>query len=372
MITSGGLQLVYEDARLNSWRWRPLIDKWGYLPVFFNPAHLKTTAFLIEDGSPASTCFFVRASLNSRDDIRRPDLFGSAYYAVTAWHCVHGPDVSIRFRLKGGGFEDKLVLATDWIPHGKTDLSILPINFPLDRYDLEWIKAHEIVEGDDYLLTHKRDENEPIRAFRYGVGDEVFSIGLFTGPQGELIKGGEAQPVARFGHIALKPESGETILAKVGDLGNVELNAFLVEIAAWKGQSGSPLFYRMEVSEKRDGRLHLHQEINFVVGMIQGFYPGEERVKVGNGTANIPVNMGIAVVIPAGEISEMLMREVFVKDRQRKHKEHQERKTLQPESASVKKLAGDAAPGVITHERFEEALRRASRKTSTPEDESKR
>jgi hypothetical protein len=366
MIPSGCL--YYEDARLNSWRWRPLIDRWGYWPLFINPDHLKTTAFLIENEEPVSTCFFVRASLNSREDIGSADLFGSAYYAVTAWHCVADLDVSIRFKLKSGKFEDKRILATDWKHHGRTDLSILPINFPLDDYDLEWIQAREVVESDDHLITMKRGGDIPIQAYRYGVGDEVFSIGLFTGPDGELIDGAATQPVARFGHIAMKPEPGEKILARVGSLGNVALDAFLVEIAAWEGQSGSPLFLRLTINADRAAQKYPRQELNFVVGIIQGFYPGEEQVEIGEGTAKLTLNMGLAVVIPSRHIIELLMREDVVKDRERKYKERQGRKTLQPASASVKRPTADPAPGVLTHESFEEALKRASRKVEDKEE----
>jgi hypothetical protein len=113
---------------------------------------------------------------------------------------------------------------------------------------------------------------------------------------------------------------------------------------------------------------HGARDLNFVTGIVQGSYPAKERVQVGKREAKIPYNVGLAVVIPSRYILELLMREDVVKDGQRKYKERHEDKTLKPESASVKRPTADPAPGALTHDSFEDVLKRVGRKVADKEE----
>src|SRR5882762_52876 len=124
--------LAFHDIRWNSWRWRPILERWGYLRMFVDPELLKTTAILIAKGERVGTVFFVRVPL---DDQVSHGLFGEDYYAVTADHCIRG-EVSIRCLFKDGTHYDEPVLQSDWIRDDQSDIAVLPISFPIDRYDI--------------------------------------------------------------------------------------------------------------------------------------------------------------------------------------------------------------------------------------------
>lgn len=349
--------LYFRDMRVNSWRWRPLIEKYGHLRMFIDPDYLKTATFLVEDGDPASTVFFIRVPLWN---LRVPS--GYDYFAVTTKHSVEDIEVAIRFNLKRGGMHDEPTNPGDWILHPETDVAILPIEFPLDEYDLMFIDTYEISAERDYLISVVDDPrsgrtvnppDEKLLLHRYGVGDEVYSIGLFPGR-------GITQPAARFGHISLSPAPGEKIIAYVGRHGEIPIDAFLIEIATMKGQSGSPVFLRPWVREERDKPRPLW-EYNFLVGMIQGFYPVEHDARIQGRKFKLTVDTGLGIVIPSQSIIEMLMEDSLVKRREEKLQKMREEKAaaqIKPESAS---RTTPSAQG-FTQESFEEALRRASRK----------
>jgi hypothetical protein len=326
------------DRRIHSWRWQPLIKKWGHLKVFIDPSLIKTAAMTVINGKPDSTVFFVEVPLKDGTS-----GFGFAYYAITTRHSIHSLDVSIRFNLKGNldlksrldpnkGTEDKQTNSNDWIKHPSTDLAILPLKFPLDAYDIEFLSFRHIVTDRDYLFTFEEDRNRKVLEHHYGVGDEVFSIGLF----GAESSFGMAQSVVRFGHIAFKPKTGEQILANISppstDLESID--AFLVEIATWPGQSGSPVFLRLFPRDERVLRQPLY-EFNFLVGMIQGLYPGEQDLTIDGELATLsPLYMGVGIVIPSEIISEMLMTEELKTDREQMLKDRQNNPKLRPAPAS--------------------------------------
>ena len=328
-------ELAFRDPRRNSWRWRPVLKKWGNLRLFINPNILKTATFLIVNDEPVSTVFFIGGH-------------ESIYYAVTTHHSVKHSRVSIRFNLKGVGTRDEPFEPDDWIPHGKTDIAILPLEISLKEFDIESVALYTLAENKDYiqnpappfdpatfLITPNRGSvlvnNSNPFGLAYGTGDEVFTVGLFEGHHGQSL----AQSVARFGHIAMKPATGEKIMAEIdpppSDL--VPIDAFLVEMAAWKGQSGSPVFIRTRVEEQRLGLPT--NEADYLIGMVQGFYPGEQDVRIDGERATLsPLNMGIAIVIPAADIRELLMREDVRKARQRLIDERRQRPKIRPSAAS--------------------------------------
>jgi hypothetical protein len=347
--------LCLRDPRQHSWRWRPILEKWGHLRVFINPIQLSSTTFLVYNDAPDSSVFFVKWPLDDAGHV--------AYYAVTTGHSVKGKKVSIRFNLKrGGGTYDKPIDPLDWVPSLTTDLAVLPINFPIDDYEIWPVEKAEFAQHR-FSLSVK--EVPPYRELidQYHTGDEVFTVGLFEGHTGERL----AQPVARFGHIALQPKQGEQISAECDPLSEdlTPIDAFLVEIAAWQGQSGSPVFLRAHVDEHNRTLLRDDDEMVRLIGIIQGFYPGEQTVESSKGeTFKIPLNMGIGIVIPTEQLADMLEnREELVKDRARQLKEKSKPK-IRPSAASINRKQPEENSGV-TREGFEDALRRASRKTSS-------
>lgn len=288
--------------------------------MFINPDLLKTAAILVVNGAPDSTIFFARLPITY--DLNNSTSWGYAHYGITTRHSVENLDVSIRFNLKGyyrnpldlsvkrRGTKDEPVNRADWIfvrdTDDYTDLAIVPIEFPLNDYEMEFIQPYQIVEGKNYLMSAEISPNQRQMSHRYGVGDEVFSIGLFYHQSTEQ----EAQSVVRFGHIAFQPADGEKILAKVyrdrNDL--VAIDSYLVEMVAWPGQSGSPVFLRPWPREERSVNTPLW-EMNFLVGMVQGFYPGEQDFTINGSPFTLPLNMNIGIVIPSKDIMDLLTRE---------------------------------------------------------------
>lgn len=332
------LSLAFQDVRWNSWRWRPILERWGALPVFINPAIIDTAAQLVVNGTPDSTIFFVRMPLELDSS-----AWGYSYYGITTRHSVEGNAVAIRFKLsrherdeffqlKPRGTEDKDIDPGDWIIHPDTDLAILPIEFSLDRYVMEFVTQFQIVDSSTYLMADKPRKDTTRFMHRYGVGDEVFSIGLFEGQTTV----NNAQSVARFGHIAFQPQQGEKIFARVAPTPSelTPIDAFLVEMATWPGQSGSPVFLCPWPREERSGHSPL-SEINFLVGMIQGFYPAEQRVEIDGCPAYLsPVNMGIGVAIPSKDILSFLTSEGFLTKRKQMLHDKQQNPKIKPEMAS--------------------------------------
>ncbi|MDX6270374.1 MAG: hypothetical protein QOD28_1597 [Acidobacteriota bacterium] len=353
------MTLFVRDARWNSWRWRPILEKWGHLPVFINPNIPKTATFLIENGEPISTVFFVSVSLLPENN----PLLGRAFYAITTKHSVLG-DVSIRFNLTGGGVRDEPTLQGDWKPHPSTDLAILPLHFPLDEFDITWVDYSHIAEDRQYLVNWQKSADVTVRTHPFGVGDEVFTVGLFTAHTGKR----QAQPVVRFGHIALTPAKGEKILAEIYEKPHelVPIDAFLVEISTWHGQSGSPVFLRPWIVDQRVIPKPW-SELSFLIGMIQGTYFSEQAVKIDHQPAWVSgLNMGIGLVIPSYDIAEMLMSDELKQQRDDQMMGKEQRPKVRPSAASVRK---EERP--LTREVFEDALKRASRKTSAPDEETK-
>lgn len=305
--------------------------------MFIDPAIIDTSAQLVINGTPDSTIFFVRMPL-------KPDSssMGYSYYGVTTRHSVEGSRVAIRFKLsryerdeffqlKPRETEDIEINPDDWIPSLETDLAVLPIEFPLDQYVIDFVTQFQIVDSSKYLMADKPRKDETRYMHRYGVGDEVFSIGLFEGST--TVSNG--QSVARFGHIAFQPQQGEKIFASVNPKPNdlAPIDAFLVEMATWPGQSGSPVFLCPWPREDRSEQAPLY-EMNFLVGMIQGFYPREQPVQIDGCPSYLsPMNMGIGIVIPSKDILNFLTSEEFLIRRKQQLHNKQQNPKIRPQMA---------------------------------------
>jgi hypothetical protein len=362
--------LAFHDIRWNSWRWRPILERWGHIRVLINPDIIKTVGFLIdEQGNVCSTVFFVRVPLGEPGQ----QVFGYSYYAVTTWHSVQ-ERVAIRFNKETGGIHD--VVTCDWVTNRATEVAILPLDFSLDDYELEWIELEHFADSTDYVVHRELEPMSSkgeghvhltISSDPYGLGDEVFSVGLFGGHSGTV----RAQPAVRFGHIALKPS--EKVLAQIeGAPAPYELiEGFLIEMSTWEGQSGSPVFFRPRISDDRDFK-RPKWEISYLIGMIQGMYPGHEWVKAYTKQSDelevfAPFNMGIGITVPSKAIVGVLMNNADLKKaRENKLKERKTTPKVRPAVASIQREKP------FTQTAFENALKKASSKVFEPESEKKR
>lgn len=142
-------------------------------------------------------------------------------------------------------------------------------------------------------------DEQRINEYDIGLGDEVFSVGLFTRYFGRS----RLIPIVRTGNIAMMPEDP----VPLGPFGLAE--AYLVEGRSIGGLSGSPVFCRNTV--KMPG-VDPHGHVKHVAGVGQihllGLVHGHWDLPMhfSDSEKAEAVNMGVSIVIPAKKILETL------------------------------------------------------------------
>jgi hypothetical protein len=197
----------------------------------------------------------------------------------------------IRINRKDGESQFLKAEGAKWFTHptdGSVDVAFLPWA-PSEEFD------YKAVSVDSFL------SDETIQKEGIGIGDEVFIMGLFAHASGSK----KNQPIIRIGNIAMIPD--EVIPT---ELGNVE--AYLVEARSIGGLSGSPAFVRKTVPIGIGGF--------YLLGLMHGHWDIPAKNKNDLMMADDlfgKVNMGIAIVVPAKKIREVLNQSELMKDRER-------------------------------------------------------
>ncbi|MGE5308294.1 MAG: hypothetical protein ACM3OC_04355 [Deltaproteobacteria bacterium] len=162
------------------------------------------------------------------------------------------------------------------------DILVIPIAVDMSKYKVKFIP--------DAMLTTPREFLER----EITEGDDVFFIGLFT----PHIGGKKNYPIIRFGTVALMPEE------KVW-LENRERDLYLIEAEACGGNSGSPVFFHLA-----GGRV-------FLAGVLMGGYWDSRTFDLVDSTKRVEMtNAGIAAVVPAYKLSEVLSSKELREHRQ--------------------------------------------------------
>jgi len=199
-----------------------------------------------------------------------------------------------------------------------------------------------------------------------GVGDEVFITGLFT----KVTETSKNIPIVRTGTVAMIP--GEKIPWR-----DRYIDAYLIEARSIGGLSGSPVFIRetlamsmstspiVEPGRNRTKFLHGLGHFYFFGSLIghwdvpEGFSPTQAET----------VNMGIAPVVPASKIREILFQpelaEIMkkVNDEMRAKNQTGARLDFAPsEQGETQITDGGATIPVPTARQFFEVVKKASRK----------
>ncbi len=243
-----------------------------------------------ESMAPEGTGFFVAIPSEMHSGI-------NYIYLVTAKHVAKelmGERFIIRANVKGGravfitGSED-----TRWWTH--------PTDDSVDVAVIGWAPP-DIVDDRRVGLEMFLDD-DIMRTKNIGLGDEVFMTGLFI----HLAGSARNQPIVRMGNIAMIPD--EPI--PTSDLGDIE--GYLIESRSIGGLSGSPAFVRETVS--------MGLGAFYLLGLMHGHWdiPSEQRDDSARPDAPADsygkVNMGIAVVVPAKKIREVLFQPGLVEMR---------------------------------------------------------
>jgi len=218
-------------------------------------------------------------------------------YIVTAKHLIedvrrYGIDekVYLRVNQRDGNFR---FIATDiksWIFHPDdpfVDVAVLPLVLPAE---LDY-RAFPIAGA----VTKGRIPNLGI-----GVGDEIFLVGLFIYHAGT----GKNIPIIRVGNIAAMPE--EPVQTAKG-----LMDAYLIEVRSIGGLSGSPVFVHLPpVRFHEDRPKFLQRDYFYLLGLIYGHYwdlpESASDATLGEDALKETINTGIAIVIPASKIIEII------------------------------------------------------------------
>lgn len=224
-------------------------------------------------------------------------------YAVTAKHLIERVEemtedglVYLRVNFAEQGAQWLQTNIGDWYSHpdeDNVDVSVLPVSLPFG-HGLD----HRFVRGD-VLATESVIQSEGI-----GVGDEVFLTGLFGRHSGT----NRNIPIVRIGNIAAMPEEPIRTIQWAE-----EMKAYLIESRSIGGLSGSPVFVHLGTVREIDGKPDFLTNKYYLLGLMHGHWDVPvHRVEDGiSMDANLfdsieRINMGIAIVVPAKKLLEVL------------------------------------------------------------------
>lgn len=257
-------------------------------------------------------------------------------YAVTNRHIItqgHGSPV-VRLNCRSGPPDIIEFDVSDWEPHeGGADISVVPCKLNTSRHDHLAITERMFITKDI------------VKEWAVGPGDDVFMISRLSMNEGKA----RNAPAARFGNIAQMPIPGEPIPDGFGGQ-----ESFAVDMRSIPGHSGSPVLLHIppwsvrpidadDISKGwRQPRLEQHQ---WLLGVDWCHLPYIKRVLDAHGNKtkqSVKLNSGIAGVVPAWRLRELLYSDKLVAQR----REWDEWNVKQRELAATANL--DAMTGPTT------------------------
>jgi hypothetical protein len=173
------------------------------------------------------------------------------------------------------------------------------------------------VETNLYTLEPRDFVYDPAE-LNISVGDEAFVIGLFTYLSGTR----RNTPIVRTGNLALLPDER----VPTADMGDIK--AYLLEVRSFGGLSGAPVFVRETVTTQGvsvdiSGTPFVSPAPvsgvgnSWLLGLMHGHWDITERQihDMAHDAKDEPLNLGIAVVVPAFQLAETLMQADCVAER---------------------------------------------------------
>jgi hypothetical protein len=279
-------------------------------------------------------------------------------FLVTARHVaekLQGKNFYIRANKRNGGMAELRGLADNpWWYHPTERESVdcaVTLFAPSQIRELDV----EHIPIDLFLDDQKTKEHN------VGVGDDVFIAGLFT----KVADTSRNIPIVRTGNVAMIP--GEEIYFH-----DRFIAANLIESRSIGGLSGSPVFVRptlqMKIGEE-DGQpviANAPGRIFFFGSVIGHWEVPSEDFKI---TVAEAVNMGIAPVVPAQKIREVIMQPALeeimknIDNEMRVQNQRGARLDFAPsEKGETQITDGGATIPVPTAEKFFDVVKKASRK----------
>lgn len=227
-------------------------------------------------------------------------------YAVTNRHVIDKGCPVVRLNTNDGLTCAIPLKAKDWISHPDGhDLAIAPLGPRSEYYQYKFLGAHP-----PFFLTPEGRDN-----MRVGAGDEAFMVGRFMGRENEL----RNTPVVRFGHLAAaQTELVDQTASGAGSQDHHLQESFLVEVHSISGFSGSPVFVLVPAYRAySDSEFKKH---------AQGLRPGARLAPVeiflGIDWGHVDETQfpGMAGVVPAWKLLELLHNEKVIQMRQEQEK----------------------------------------------------
>lgn len=235
-------------------------------------------------------------------------------YMVTAKHVLESVDGNywIRINLRDGTTRTVGGDALKWRHHPA-------YRVPDNRIDIAVCMTPYDVESTAFTLEPRDFVYDPVK-WNISVGDEAFVIGLFTYFSGSR----RNTPIVRTGNLAMLPEE-KVPTADMGDI-----SAYLLEVRSFGGMSGAPVFIRETVTTQGVSLDISGTPVvsvapvsgvgkSWLLGLIHGHWDITERQinDMAHDAKDEPLNLGIAVVVPAFQLAETLMQADCVAERRR-------------------------------------------------------
>jgi hypothetical protein len=291
-------------------------------------------------------------------------------YVVTAAHIINKikkrkkRDVWLLMNSRDGGRLPIKIPIEKWFYHPTE---------PIDVVVAEWSSLDfDLREGADHAVLFSDMAVMPGDHAKHGIreGSDVFMTGVFTKHSGR----NRVIPILRVGNIALMPNSEELIEEKKGD----PIEGYLVECRSTSGMSGSPAFCAIDKIVPpiipRTGSIPAEDykaEIRALyawIGLVHGHWDLEETdlALVGDSAdkLNEPLNTGIAVVVPAWKVMEVINHPELKKMRQTRATDRRKKNAPREDSADAKVKRGnrDVAIPPISREKFFEGLTKTTKR----------
>jgi hypothetical protein len=313
----------------------------------------------VPTGEPHATGFFISVPCE------HPEMQAKgacAVYFVTAKHVLDGLKKSEIFfavnKIGGGKTTMERIIGDRWWYHPTDKTADVAVAQVWPSYDADLISVNIMQLGTPELLS----------AVNIGIGDEVYSTGLFLPVDGTH----QNVPILRQGNLAMMP--AEQIQTELG-----YADMYLVEARSLGGISGSPVFVRptieFKVPERKTGKV---MDVfgaglgAILLGLMHGHWDIKEQEM--NQARFVHdrkhgVNMGIAMVVPAIKILETINQEALVNIR--REGERKATSKMVPGMDSARPKHGDTQTtetgfefAVPSSEQFLDGLKKATRKVS--------
>jgi len=251
---------------------------------------------------------------------------------ITARHVIDlfgDNDIHIRINKLDGSFHTETTKKQWWYsPVADADLAICPGRFHPSQFDILHVDLDHIVDSTN------------ISELEIGLGEDIFICGMYLSRIGES----RNLPIVRSGTIAAMPS--ERIRTSYG-----YHHAFLIEARSTGGLSGSPCFFQLPPFRFVNANLRTaaNRFAQYFMGMVLGhnkltfppevipFLPPDERSgeekKEDEVERSLPLNTGIAIVLPASYILEAVTDGDFVQMRREAIERRRRRSGYTPDSS---------------------------------------